>query len=408
MTIPARRPRRLRAALALTCAAALLFGGCDKLKELRGDGKKKKKKDPPVPVQVHTVESSSIARTLRYNADIRAEQQVRVFSMVPERIVSLRFKEGERVKKGQVLAVVRPDTLRHGERSATAALDAARADRDYLKSEITRQQKLLSKKIVSQAMVDQLRARLRTAEAQLRRLEAVASQASTARGNATIRSPMEGIIGRRFLSQGDMAAPSLPLCTVVRMDRVELEVNVPEQDLANIRAGMAAVVRVARYPGEAFRGPVTRISPTIDLQTRTARVKVVLDNKDHRLMPGMLARVNLEVERRDQVVVVPYNSLIIEMGQGGKAVHRIYVQDPGGKAIGRKVELGIVDAHRVQVVKGLAPGDTLVTRGQHMLRDGRELEVVERLDAAWKVVPAKKTAPVKKQAGDPKPAGGGA
>ena len=380
-------------AVVMTFCCALTWSGCDKL-----TGKKKeKKKDPPVPVQVMKVGSSSIASTLRYNADIRAELEVRVFSQVPERIVSLRFEEGDRVKKGQVLAVVRPDTLRHGESSATAALEAARADRDYLKSEIARQEKLLQKKIVSQAMVDQLRARLRTAAAQIRRLEAVARQASTARGNATIRSPMDGVIGRRYLSQGDMAAPAMPLCNVVRMDRVELQVDVPEQDLAHIRKGMAAIVTVARFPGKAFRGPVTRISPTIDLQTRTARVKVVLQNKDHRLMPGMLAQVNLEVERRDDVVVVPYKSLIIEMGAGGKAVHRIYVVGSGQKATGRKVELGIVDAAKVQVVKGLVPGDSLVTSGQHMLRDGRKVEVVERLTAGWEVVPVKKAAPVKKK-----------
>ena len=378
---------------ALTCACVLAFSGCDKFK----GGDEEKKKDPPVPVQVHEVAASSIASTLRYNADIRAERQVRVFSQVPERIVSLPVEEGDRVKKGQVLAVVRPDTLRHGERSAAAALDAARADRDYLNSEIVRQEKLLQKKIVSQAVVDQLRARLRTAAAQIRRLEAVSRQAATLRGNATIRAPMAGIIGRRYLSQGDMAAPSLPLCTVVRMDRVELDVDVPEQDLARIRKGMAASVTVARFPGKAFRGPVTRISPTIDLQTRTARVKVVLDNKDHHLMPGMLARVILEVERRDAVVVVPYNSLIIEMGQGGKAAHRVYVLS-GGKAMGRKVKLGLVDAARVQVVQGLAPGDTLVTRGQHQLRDGREAEITERLTAEWKVVPVKKkAAPAKKK-----------
>lgn len=390
--------RRTTLALALAAAACLGLTGCDKLKELGGAKKKAKKKDPPVPVQVHQVAAGTIVRTLRYNADVKAELQVRVFSQVPERIVSLRFEEGDRVKKGQVLAVVRPDVLKQGERSATAALDVARADRDYLKGEIARQEKLLVKKIVSQAAVDQLRARQRTAAAQIRRLEAVASQASTARGNATIRSPMDGIIGRRFLSQGDMAAPSLPLCTVVRMERVELDVDVPEQDLAHIRKGMAASVVVARYPGKAFRGPVTRISPTIDLQTRTARVKVVLDNKDHKLMPGMLARVNLEVERRDKVVVVPYSSLIIEMGKGGKAVHRVYVKGSGGEAAGRKVELGIVDSHRVQVTRGLTPGDVLVTRGQHLLRDGRELDIVERLTDQWKVVPVKKSeAPTGKQ-----------
>ena len=361
-----------------------LSGGCEKTEKQ----KSKNKQDAPVPVQVLRVTQDSIARTLRYNADIRAELSVRVFSQVPERIVSLRFEEGDRVKRGQVLAVVRPDTLQQGERSAAAALDAARADRDYIQSEIKRQQRLLQKKIVSQAVVDQLAARLRTALAQIRRLEALARQASTAHGNATIRAPVEGIIGRRFLSQGDMAAPSLPLCTVVRMDRVELQVEVPEQDLAQIKTGMSAAIRVSRYPGQTFRGPVTRISPTIDRTTRTARVKVVLDNKDHRLMPGMLARVTLEVERRDQVVVVPMGSLIVEMGAGGQAKHRVFVLRRG-KATSHVVTLGIVDAARVQIASGLAAGELLVTRGQHLLREGRQASVVERVGADGKIIPVK-------------------
>ena len=379
--------RRFRAPLLALLACTLALGGCKKTGP-DAEAKAKAKKDAPVPVQTSRLALASISRTLRYDSDLRAELEVRVYSQVPERIVSLRFEEGDKVTKGQVLAVVRPDTLQHGVRSASAALDAAKADRDYLKIEISRQQKLLSRKIVSQAMVDQLKARLRSAEAQIRRLEAVASQAATAKGNATVRSPMAGIIGRRYLSQGDMAAPTLPLCTVVRMDRVELQLEVPEQDLAHVRQGMVATVRVARYPKQVFRGKVTRISPTIDLQTRTARVKAVLQNKDHRLMPGMLARVELEVERKDQVVVVPYKSLITELGPSGDAVYRVYVLQ-GTTARSRELTLGIVSGDRVEVREGLAAGDELVSRGQHLLREGRQVRVVERLGADGKVVPVK-------------------
>jgi membrane fusion protein (multidrug efflux system) len=234
-------------------------------------------------------------------------------------------------------------------------------------------------------MVDQLKSRLLAAEAQISRLKAMADQASTVRGNAVVRAPISGVIGQRFLSQGDMAAPTLPICTVVHMDRVELVVEVPEQDLARIREGMAARLSVARYPGRTFEGQVERISPTIDRVTRTARVKVVADNPKHELMPGMLARVLLEVERRKKTLVVPYSSLVIRMGAGGKVEHHAFI-GKGGKAVERRLTIGIVEGKKVEVLKGLAMGETLVTQGHHMLQPGRAMRVVERLQSDGKVV----------------------
>jgi RND family efflux transporter MFP subunit len=381
---------------------ALFLAALTVLSPLQGcnRGKKKKEKENPIPVQVQRVQLSSIARTLRYDADVRGALEVRVFSQVPERIISRRVEPGDKVKRGQILAIVRSDTLSDNVQSAAAAIDAARADRDNLKAELDRQAKLLARRIVSQAMVDQLRARLRSAEAQIRRLEAMARQASTVRGNAVIRSPISGVVGQCLLDQGDMAAPTVPICTIVRPDPVELRIDVPEQDLARIKEKMQARVRVARFPKRDFRGTVERIYPTIDRMTRTAKIKVVIKNTEQQLMPGMLARVWLEVERHDDTVVVPYSSLIIEMGARGETTHRVYVLDKGGKsAADRTVRLGIVDGSRVEITAGLSVGDELVTRGQHLLRPGREVSVVERLDPSkpnkQAPAPARATKPAK-------------
>jgi len=365
----------------LVLSLLLLFGvwGCTPKQAEKGSA--------PIPVQVFEVKPASITRTLQYDADLKGELEVKVFSQVPERILSKRVEAGDPVKRGQILAVVRADALSDSVQSAAAAIDAARADRDNLKDELARQTKLLSRKIVSQAVVDQLAARLRSGEAQIRRLEAMERQASTARGNAVVRSPIRGVVGQCLLEQGDMALPTIPICTIVQLDRVELLLDVPEQDLGSIRPEMAAHLRVARYPGETFEGTVARIYPTIDRRTRTAQVKVVLQNKDRRLMPGMLVRVKLEVERRDNVAVVPYNSLIIEMGGGGKVTHRAFVLDPAHNTVSERVlRLGLVDGKRVQVESGLSFGDQLVTQGQHLLRPGRAARVVERLNPDGKTV----------------------
>ena len=355
----------------LLAALALLAGGC----------KPQEKKDPkgqPIAVQVTAVAPGSIARSLVYDADVVGEIEVRVYAQVAERIVSLPVDEGTVVKQGQTLAVLRADSLSDGVKSAVAAVEAARADRDNLKDEVARAEKLVARQIVARAQVDQLRARLLSAEAQIRRLEAMSSQASTARGYAVVRAPISGVVGRRYLSLGDMAAPSLPILTVVRMDRVELTVEVPEKELVDVRDGSAAQVRVARYGDRVFQGKVVLIAPTIDRQTRTARVKVRIDNPKHELMSGMLARVSLEVERRHGVLVVPYAGLIIESAPGGGIAYRAYVVE-GDQARERMVTLGIIDGPRVEVRSGLKAGEVMVTKGQHLLTNGRKVEITERL-----------------------------
>jgi len=359
-----------------------------------------------VPVQVFTLRPGTVTRTLRLDADVKGEREVMVYSTVPERVVAMKVEEGDRVVKGQVLALVRADALTDQLRSATAALAAARADRDALVLELNRQRKLLARKVVAQAQVDQLAAKLKGADAQIRRLRAVEGQAATARGNAAIRAPMAGVVGRRYMALGEMAAPSAPMFMLVQSARVELDLEVPERDLADVHPGMVARVRVARFRDKVFLGKVTRLAPVIDRVTRTARVKVELDNADGGLMPGMLARVELVAEQKDGVVVAPYKALIMELGPRGETLYRAFVTADSHKAIHRDVKVGIIDGARVEVTAGLKLGETLITRGQHLLEDGGAVEVVERLLPGGEVQKVKKAE--SKTRGKGAPAAGGA
>jgi membrane fusion protein, multidrug efflux system len=366
----------MRSFLPILLAMVLVSGavGCN------GRSVAKEKETPLVAVQVMTIVPRSIAQVLNYDADVQGELEIKVFPLVSERILSLPVDEGDKVKKGQLLAVLRADALSEGVRSAIASVDAARADQNSIKDELNRSEKLLAKNIVSRAQVDQLQSRYLVAEAQVRRLEAMASQASTAHGNALVRSPIDGLVGRRFLSRGDLASPAIPILTVVRMEKVELQVEVPEKSLAVIREGMNAQIHVARYGQRPFVGQVTLIAPMIDRQTRTARVKVAVENTQHELMPGMLAQVSFEVQRHDNAIVVPYSSLIMETGAGEGVAYRGFVIQEN-KAKQRRVKIGIVEGSRVEVVQGLQPGELFVTKGQHLLDENREVSIVERREA---------------------------
>ncbi|MCP4198412.1 MAG: efflux RND transporter periplasmic adaptor subunit [Proteobacteria bacterium] len=350
--------------------AVLCMSGCTENNP--GDEESKK----VFAVDVVEVETGTLVDRLGYTGDIEGETEIRVFSHIPDQIVSLNVREGDRVKAGHILATIRSDTLADSVRQATGGLDAAVAQRRSLTDQVTRMQKLKGSGAVSSSQLLTLESQLAAAEAQVRQLEATVSQARQRRGDAVIRAPIDGIIGQLFLAAGDMALPQFPICTVVDMDRVRIVARVPENDLSKLRPAQPVVYNMAANPS-AFRGAVvSRISPVLDRLSRTATLEVDIENADHVLKPGMLVHVNVEVDRLENVVWAPTDALTITIEQkDDQNLYRAVVVEDG-KAVERMVVVGLEDGARIQVIEGLAAGDKLVVQGQHLLKDGDPVRVV--------------------------------
>lgn len=363
-----------------TLLAALLLGlalpaaGC---RSQDASGAAQDEKPTTIPVKVAQVGSGTISRVLRRTGEVRAEVEVRVFGQVPDRILDLRVDEGDRVVKGQVLAVIQSAALTAGVAQAAASLESARAQRDRVRDELGRAERLLQSNVSSPAQVKTLRRGLTAAEAQVRSLEAVVEQASTRQQQSTVRAPIRGVVGIRYLSRGDLALPQLPILTIVQMDRVKVVIQATEFDLPHLLPDTSVEIRVAAYPEDVFEGKVSRVSPVINPLTRHAQVEVLLDNKDHRLKPGMLAQVWAVLERHEGAVVVPLFSLILEekaYEDGSPRYHAFVLEGAGARR--RTLRTGLLEGKRMEVLEGLAPGETLVVRGQHLLQEGSEVEVV--------------------------------
>lgn len=361
--------KQARAAL---CAAApvLLCIGCSQ------GSAAEESDDTTVAVSVAEVSKRPISRVLTYSGDIVGEVEVKVYSTIPDRIVRLDAEEGQAVVEGQVLAVIRADQLGQGVQQAQGGLAAVRAQIAGLRDTLARQERLLSSGVVTQAQVDATRFQLQAAEAQGAQLEATVGSAVVRRGDANVRAPISGIIGTVYVEEGDLAAPQIPICTIVRMDRVEVQINVPERELALVRPGLGALVSVASLDDREFRAPVSELSPVVDRLSRTARLKIMLDNPDHAIRPGSLAEVRLEVERHDDAVVVPQYALVLDQRQDEASQYRAYVLRADGRTVEeRRVRVGFYEGNDVEVLEGLQAGDRLVVNGQHLLRDGSEVEV---------------------------------
>jgi HlyD family secretion protein len=270
---------------------------------------------------------------------------------------------------------------------AQQAVDAARTDLAVQEARLRaaeEQLKLLRRgpsaeeAEVARSQVRQAEAALRQAEAQLRQVgvalqhaQSILVQAQTNLRQAeslleerVVRAPVSGMAASLAVDPGDSVTPSTRLVQLLRISPAEVAFSVPEQEMGRIRPGMEAAVRVDALPERTFSGRVSRTGPVLSPETRTATVRVEVPNGDFSLRPGMTARVELVLVRRERTVTVPIHA-VVEQG-GGRVV--FVVEE--GVARARAVVLGVSDGEWVEVVRGVRVGEAVVVAGQEVLRDG--------------------------------------
>jgi len=415
---------------ALTATAVLILLGIAFYWMLTDHGKEIKASPPAnmnqivgrVPVEVLLLQRGSLDRRLQLTGSVVPEAQVDVFSKVSGILEVIEVEQGDWVKADQVVAVVEREEREAKLQESRAALDVLRAGWAQMETgarpeeivqaeDLVRQTEarwrnsvenynrlktLKERDFISQQRLDEAMLQVTISEAehnsakekltlmrkgarqedrdallaQIRQAEATVKLAEINLKNATIRAPISGIISKRFLDRGAFVTTTTPLIRIVAMDVVKVVVHVVEGELAQIRTGSNAEIRVDTYPDELFRGSVVRISPTVDPQSRAAELEIQVDNHDHRLKPGMFARANLIVQRRDGVLLLSKDSLLRQKGTS-----RVFVHDKGKASI-REVRLGLEGEQYVEVLRGLQEGDEIIVAGQYELTDGMPVHVI--------------------------------
>ena len=189
---------------------------------------------------------------------------------------------------------------------------------------------------------------------------------------APVESPLTGIIGRTYVDKGTSVSTLTPIALVVDMDKVKIRIDITEEYLPRIILGQEAQISLQAYPEETFTGVVAKISPVLDLDTRTAPIEIVIANNDHRLKSGMFAQVQLILEEHKDVMVIAKEALI---GRGAEAY--VYVVQEN-TARQKKIKLGIRQGAFYEVTDGLKPGDLVVVMGQQKLYEGALVATEEK------------------------------
>ena len=302
---------------------------------------------PIVTVDVaHRVE---VPQKKEYTANVEAENLNNISPATPNRIKRINVEVGDRVRAGQELVVL-----------DSSSSDQLRINLEQIEREYNRAVQLLEIGAGTQQAVDQLKAQL----------DAARSQYDNMMENTVLRSPITGVVTARNYDPGDMTG-TMPVLSVGQLAPVvKVMINISENDLATISAGMPVTVAFAAFPGEEFSAKVQRVYPTVDAASRTFPVEVRIPNAGERIKPGMFARVDIDLGAQ-QNVVVPDRAVVKQTGSGNKYVYVLR----GDRVSYQKVQLGqrLDDAY--ELLDGIADGDTVVITGQTRLADGVTVDV---------------------------------
>jgi multidrug efflux pump subunit AcrA (membrane-fusion protein) len=258
------------------------------------------------PIKTVLAGKGDIEEIISLNGDIRGLREVDVYTRVSGKLIKKIKEEGESVKKGEVVALI---------------------DRDEPALGFTK---------------------------------------------AEVKAPIKGTVIRYYVDIGDSVIPQEPMpqepvLNIAYMDKVKIVVNVGEKDISKLRKGKKVRVSVDAYPGESFLGRVMRVAPVVDPRSRKVKVELEIENKDHRLKPGMFADVEIIYEEHKNVLVVPR---IAVLERGGRKV-LFTVEDDRAKL--REVKTGVSDEEKIEIVEGLTEGESVVIEGNYGLTDGAKV-----------------------------------
>lgn len=310
-----------------------------------------------VPVEAVAAKPETVSPTFSSVGSLVSEESVQLAAEQPGRLVSINFKDGDRVHANDPVLKF-DDTLLMAELTdLQARLTLAEANLGRAASlsksgfaTATARDQAVADRAIAQAAVELVKVRL---------------------GKTEIRAPFDGVVGFRLSSIGAYVQAGQAIVNLENIDTLKVDFRVPETRLADVKIGLDVKVLVDAYPDRSFRGKIYAIDPLVDVNGRALKVRARLDNAERLLRPGLFARVEVTADSTQDVVLIPESALMPR----GSENHVFRVRD--GKAVETLVKLGQRRAGEVEIVEGVTGAEMVVTAGQARLRDGADVRVVD-------------------------------
>jgi membrane fusion protein (multidrug efflux system) len=328
------------------------------------------REESPSPVTVQTVlaQRGEIARSVTLPCfRILAEQEAILYAKVSGYLKTLSVDKGDAVKEGQLLAEIEVPELSADEAQFKAEMEVSRTN--YERMAAARQK---APDLVIPQTVDDLRGQSEVAQAKFQRIETLLQY-------SRIVAPFSSTITARFVDPGAFipaatsgsTPQSAALLTLMDFSSVRVQVFVPEAEVPFIKNGVPARVTVEELPGRTFSSSVTRFAQALDQGTKTMLTEIEIQNPTGQLRPGMYASVQLQVERKQNALLLPVQAVLVE--KSGTSVFIV----ANAKAKKTAVHTGFNDGTHVEIIDGLALGQRVILIGKQILNDGQPVNAVE-------------------------------
>jgi RND family efflux transporter MFP subunit len=356
--------------IALLVVAGAATSGCSS----KADGAAKPRPAPQVVVA--KVEARDIPVEVHAPVELRPLAQAEVGSKTLGVLDAVLVDRGDRVKRGQLLALVRPSDLPDQLVAARGTLAQTQASASLARKNFDRASQLAPSGVVSQQELQQAQAALAAADAQETAARAQVGGYATRLGETRIESPLDGVVTVRRLDPGALVGPNAggTIITVARVDVLRIFVTVTEREVHLVTVGQEAHVEVDALAGRSIKGNVVRLAPTLDPATRTLDAEVQIDNSAGDLRPGMFGRGSIVVANHPNAPVIPASAVQVSSGKRWGFVLR------GDKVERRELTIGVDEGDWLEVTKGLVAGDEVVTTGIDTVSDGTLVRAVRNVD----------------------------
>jgi RND family efflux transporter MFP subunit len=373
--------------------------GCAGRGDAGGKAGQGKGKQRPAPlVSVSAVERRDVPVEVQAPVDLRPLFQAEIGSKTLGYLDAVLVDRGDKVTRGQLLAVVRPSDLPDQLSSARSALAQAQSSAALARTNFERAKALAPEAVVSQQELQQSSAQLASAEAAEQAARSQIGALAVRLGETRIVSPLSGVVLHRRLDPGALVGPpgGGNILTVARIDPLRVFINVNERDAAALAVGKDAHVELDAQPGKSFQGKVVRVAPAYDPTTRTLEAEVQLPNTEGLLRPGMYGRGSIVLEVHRNVPVLPVGAVQLS---DGKAF--AFVVEGGDTVKRRAIQVGVDGGTWLEVTGGLSGAETVVVAGTDAIAEGVKVRVARDVDPyTGRKAPARSAATPPSRGGD--------
>ena len=313
----------------------------------------------PLHVDGYLIKPGKLIDEIRSVGTLMPEEEVNVTFESSGKLTQILFKEGQLVRKGDLLAKINDKPL-------LAQLQKLEAQKKLAESKEFRQRSLLEKEAVSQEAYDQAATELEAIMADIALVEARIYETE-------LRAPFDGTIGLRFVSEGTYVSPATNIAKLTKVSSLKLDFAVPERYSGTIKKG-TEISFVIDGDLNKYNAQVYAVDSKVDEVMRTIMVRAIFPNQTSKLFPGRFASINIVQETLENVVAIPAESIIPEMGKEKVFVYK------SGKAVSKDIHIGLRTESHVEVKQGLSFGDTLITTGILQLRESLPVNLSRVID----------------------------